>query len=411
MDPASLELIAPLEVPIILPPEIPIDIFPLPNFIYGTAEDDDLNGTINNDSIYGLEGNDTLYGNDGDDSLYGGLGNDELRGGDGADTMVGSVGNDTYVVNDAADVVTEFANEGNDKVISLLEAYALPDHVENLQIAFDGSADGDGNGLNNRIVGNDYNNILRGRAGNDRLYGEGGDDFLDGGAGEDRMFGGEGRDSYQVNHKGDRVIEAANAGLDAVRASINYTLPNHVEFLRLEGNAKVGRGNNSANILVGNEANQKLNGKGGDDRLAGMGGNDVIVGGVGDDELLGFYFNSLFSPGDSTPNERDTLKGGRGADTFILGLDGGGVEVVGYLGNGHALIADFNRSHNDIIQVVGSRDNYSIDKSANVIGKGDRDARIFRNGDLIAILKDTTQVNFSDFSFVEVTEPDIIIEL
>ena len=60
--------------------------------------------------------NDTLYGMDGNDTLHGENGNDMLDGGAGDDTMIGGIGDDTFIVDSAADVVIEAANEGNDTV-------------------------------------------------------------------------------------------------------------------------------------------------------------------------------------------------------------------------------------------------------------------------------------------------------
>ncbi|MFM9381671.1 M10 family metallopeptidase, partial [Pseudomonas sp. UV AK001] len=63
-----------------------------------------------------------------------------------------------------------------------------------------------GSAFNDILTGNDLNNILNGMAG------------------ADTMAGGKGDDTYYVDNVGDTVIETANAGIDTVMASIDYTL-------------------------------------------------------------------------------------------------------------------------------------------------------------------------------------------
>src|SRR5262249_10447773 len=53
------------------------------------------------------------YGNGLTNTLTGNSGNDLLDGGANADTMIGGAGNDSYFVDNAGDLVTENANEGN----------------------------------------------------------------------------------------------------------------------------------------------------------------------------------------------------------------------------------------------------------------------------------------------------------
>jgi Ca2+-binding RTX toxin-like protein len=130
---------------------------------------------------------------------------------------------------------------------------------------------------------------------------------------------------------------------------------------------------------LGGSGNDTLFGGTGSDRLYGDDGNDRIIGG-------GFTFNS---------NEYDTLQGGQGSDTFVLG----NVTRSYYLGNGYATITDFNGQF-DWLEVHGSASNYSFGRG-NWGGSSLLDTGIYYNNNLIAVLQDTSNVSISrDFRFV-----------
>jgi Ca2+-binding RTX toxin-like protein len=119
-------------------------------------------------------------------------------GSSGADTLAGALGNDTYEVNHGGDIVIEYAGQGADTVITSIDNYTLPDHVENLQLT--GAArNATGNALDNLIRGTAGTNVLRGGDGNDILDGAGGADTLYGDAGFDiARFAGSVKD-YTLN--------------------------------------------------------------------------------------------------------------------------------------------------------------------------------------------------------------------
>jgi Ca2+-binding RTX toxin-like protein len=248
------------------------------------------------DRITGSTVSDYLFGHAGDDVIDGREGDDYLDGGTGADVMRGGPGNDAYVVDDPGDRVIESAGNGLDTVWSSVVEYTLPANVEDLVLT-DGALVGIGNGLANSISGNGLAN---------RLEGLGGDDQLDGGAGADVMLGGPGNDTYFVDNRGDQVIERAGEGLDTVKSSIDFTLPEHVENLELLGSARSGTGNDQANRITGNA---------GKNSLFGGAGNDVLIGGGG----------------------RDTLEGGPGADRFVWQDAGDGADRI----------LDFSRAEGD----------------------------------------------------------------
>lgn len=249
------------------------------------------------DTITAGDGHDLVDAGDGADSVDGGAGNDWIDGGLGADTMTGGTGNDTYMVDNAADRVVERSAEGTDTVYASIN-FVLAANVENL-VLLAPAANGNGNGLNNRLDGNGLVNLLQGLGGNDELYGYAGDDRLvggegndklDGGTGRDRMEGGNGDDTYMVDLSGDMVVELANGGTDTVRVSglATYTIGAEVENLEFLGTTNfIGNGNGLNNVLTGGRGNDVLFGGDGSDALYGGEGNDRLVGGAGADALSG----------------------------------------------------------------------------------------------------------------------------
>lgn len=141
----------------------------------------------------GNDNDNRLIGNVAANVLTGAAGSDTLDGGVGADTMIGGVGNDTYVVDQAGDLIVEYAGEGNDTVMASV-SLTLGANLENLVMTGSAAISGVGNGLDNRLVGNCAANRLQGCGGNDTLEGGGGDDVLTGGSGSDLVYGGDGDD-------------------------------------------------------------------------------------------------------------------------------------------------------------------------------------------------------------------------
>jgi len=201
-------------------------------------------------------------------------GNDTLNGGTGADTLIGGAGNDIYTVDNVGDLVVEAAGEGAD-IVNASVSYTLSSEVENLTLTGTAAINGTGNSLANTLLGNAAANILSGGDGND---------VLNGGAGADTLIGGNGDDSYIVDNVGDTVIENLAEGIDAVSASVSYTLATNLENLTLTGSTAINAtGNELDNILIGNSAANTLTGGAGNDTLNGGTGSDTMAGGTGDD--------------------------------------------------------------------------------------------------------------------------------
>ena len=180
-----------------------------------------INGTGNslNNTIFGNSGNNVLNGGAGGDSLVGNAGNDTLMGGVGADTMTGGTGNDWYWVDNAGDIVIEFANEGTDKVFTTI-SYTLTDNVEDLALQETAAnINGTGNGLNNTITDNTKDNVLDGGAGNDIIRASGGNDTLTGGLGTDTLTGGLGNDRFVYTN----LTHSLLAGIDTIKDFNNST--------------------------------------------------------------------------------------------------------------------------------------------------------------------------------------------
>ena len=299
-------------------------------------------------------------GNDAANTINGNSASNVLDGGVGADTMIGGGGNDVYIVDNAEDVVTELANEGTDEVQASL-SYTLGANLENLILRGTSAINGTGNDATNTIIGNSAGNIL------------------DGGAGADTLSGGAGDDVYLVDNAGDVVLENPGDGVDEVRTSIAYALPENIERIVLIGNADVNlTGNAASNTLIGNVGSNILDGGIGADTLIGGGGNDVYVvddagdvvtelDGEGTDEVrssvsytLGANIETLTLTGDSAINgtgndaantingnsASNVLDGGVGADTMI----GGGGNDVYIVDNAEDVVTELANEGTDEVQ-------------------------------------------------------------
>ncbi len=160
------------------------------------------------------------------------------------------------------------SNEASDVTTSIWDPRTSP---------INGTVGGDT--ITSRINGATVNGL----GGNDVLHGMGGADMLDGGTGADTMTGRGGNDIYLVDNAGDKIVEAANEGVDIVYATTSYTLaagvsvnilraPNASDttVIDLTGNALV-------QTLAGNAAKNKLDGGAGVDAMSGFAGNDTYV--------------------------------------------------------------------------------------------------------------------------------------
>ncbi|NMG77097.1 calcium-binding protein, partial [Aromatoleum diolicum] len=305
-------------------------------------------------------------GNDLANELYGNDGANTLDGKAGADLMAGGAGDDRYLVDNSADIVVEYADEGIDTVVSSV-SHALGSDVENLELTGTGNLSGIGNTLDNQLMGNSGANTLSGGDGSDTLRG---------GAGNDTLLGGMGNDAYLFG-RGDGVdtiseSDLTGGNIDTVRFDAGIA-PQDVKLYRDASNNLHVVINGSADRLVvsgwfaadanrieqiafadgtvwdtsvlasatpaivGTESSESLNGTagadvmiafGGNDYLYGLDGNDVLRGEAGTDSLYGGNGNDTLDGGSGN----DYLDGGYGADTYVLNRGTGQDRISEYDG-------------------------------------------------------------------------------
>ncbi|WP_324779516.1 calcium-binding protein [Thiobacillus sedimenti] len=91
-------------------------------------------------------------------------------------SITGSAGNDTFIVDHELDSITEAADSGIDTVLAS-RSYSLANNIENLTLTGFLHINAVGNALNNVLTGNSGNNTLDGQDGMDTAFGGGGNDW------------------------------------------------------------------------------------------------------------------------------------------------------------------------------------------------------------------------------------------
>ena len=289
----------------------------LANTIWGASLADSLSGQGGDDTVSGGSGNDWIDGGEGSDSLNGGDGSDTLVGGSGSNRLIGGAGDDLFLIGSSTDVVTEYAGQGSDQIVTSVN-YTLGASVSVETLTLSGSATQlTGNELANALWGASLADSLNGAGGNDSLTGGDGNDTLVGGAGSNLLIGGVGDDLYVISSATDVIVEADGQGTDRVWAGVNYTLGAgvSVETLSLVGSATQLSGNELANTIWGGALADTLSGLAGNDTLNGAAGNDSLLGGDGNDSLGGGEGNDTLAGGTGT----NRLVGGLGDDLYVIG--------------------------------------------------------------------------------------------
>lgn len=283
----------------------------------------------------------TGTGNTSDNILTGGAGNDTLDGSAGADTMIGGLGCDWYIVDNAGDMVVEYADGGEGDTVAASINYTLDDNIENLTLIGTAALTGTGNSEDNMLIGSNFvDYTLSGGAGADYMVGFWGNDTLDGGAGADTMIGGHGNDTYIVDDIGDVVLEFSFSGpsIDTIKSSISYALGDtpcdSIDNLTLLGTEAInGTGNSLDNLIIGNSKNNILTGRA---------GKDTLDGGTGDDTYLFNIGDGIDTITDSSATGVDTVAFGAGIGQTDVGLFRNGNDLeIGYSGLDKVSVSDF----------------------------------------------------------------------
>jgi len=256
--------------------------------------------------------------------------NNSLDGGAGVDTLMGGLGDDTYIVDSITDTITEASNAGTDTVQSSVTfSLTAIANVENLTLSGTSAINGNGNGLDNLLVGNSGNNTLTGGDGNDTLTGGAGNDTLTGGAGNDTLTGGAGNDTFNVDAGTDTITDLSGSDLLIVSSAATANATVSAAFTATSATSNAGIANLSTagfavNLATATGSNgyavtntgaaTTLTGSSKADSLTGGTGNDILTGGAGNDTLTGRAGNDTFTVDAGT----DTITDLSGSDLLIV---------------------------------------------------------------------------------------------
>ncbi|MBU6346782.1 MAG: hypothetical protein KGR70_16085, partial [Cyanobacteria bacterium REEB494] len=363
----------------------------------------DIAGGDGNDLIRGGDGNDILKGEGGDDEIEGGHGNDTIDGGTGRQVINGGIGDDILVSAKAGDSID--GGEGSDTLQSLdlssLEVDLVLDLRATEQISGDNNTRiNNFESISSVTLGSGYDTII---ATGNLLVSNG---SINSGGGTDTLIADYSSASFgYLNYAGYGVTNMYTDSFEALfprlwnwnrEILVNYS---NIEIFEITGTAYA----------------DYLRGYSGDDKLIGGEGNDDIAGGDGNDLII-LVNPNIAKPGLGTV---DTVTGGAGLDTFILGDATGWVGYDDYnLTNAGEIdylnIKDFNPQE-DIIQLLGSSSDYTTTVSGNninlYINKPDSEP-----DELIAVLENTQGlINPSQFSlngsYFKYVTSDVVLDI
>jgi Ca2+-binding RTX toxin-like protein len=344
----------------------------------GTDSADALTGDATNDRLMGAGGVDHLIGGKGGDVLVGGAGNDVLDGGDdGVDRTGGDLidvaeytgATSLYTVTKNVDGTFTVlasgasATDGTD-TLSNIEGLQFSDGFVSLQQQ-ETQRDMNKDGVTDliEIRGTDLSSAgdeiaptaasttvvyrLFGGLGNDSLTGGASADVFEGGVGSDSIVGGEGTDRaiFSGDYADYTVSAVSSDGVVTVShndsgANGTDTLVGVEELAFADRVVKLGAADVVSTKLVDTDGNQKL--------------DAAYTTGTGSADVVNFESSTLDNFVD-TGLGNDSVLGGSGADTFVLGA--GNDSVWGGANDG----LDASGSPNvDRVQFSGARADYTV---------------------------------------------------
>lgn len=328
-----------------------------------------------------------------------GAGNDTITGGAGQDTIVAGAGDDT--INGGAGTDSIDAGADNDVI----------DGGDNTDTIFGGG-------------GNDSITDTGGPLSDDTIFGGAGDDTIDGGVREDAIVAGDGDDLINLTGVfGDDTIVGGEGGETNGDTVSGSTLTENVvvTFSGDEAGDFVSQaGNGSANFVEIEAVETGLGADTVDATLDTTGvtiitneGDDVIIGGAGDDSIDAGANDDTITFG-----QNDTVRGGAGADEFIIQATTGAMTVIADFDPStnvdNTVIYDPlnppNQDDNDFVDLSGFFANINELRAANT-PNGDGDVVLdLGDGQTLTLIgvSDVTLLNFENTNVICFTRGALI---
>jgi Ca2+-binding RTX toxin-like protein len=190
------------------------------------------------------------------------------------------------------------------------------------------------------------------------------------------MIAGDTNYTYDIFRVANPFLPKTDNGIDTVRSSVNYILPEQVENLTLTGSLAInGTGNALGNALIGNGEVNILSGAAGNDTLDGGAGADALAGGTDNDTYVvdnsGDVVTEAQAAGTDTVQSSVTHTLAANVEHLILigaaAINGIGNSLANHItGNSAANLLNGSSGADTLIGGAGN-DTYVIDSSSDVV--------------------------------------------